>query len=257
VFRVKYYEQLIDMGCFSKADIAALTGNEHTANSLLYAYKKRGLIENVRRDLFVAISLETKQPIPNRYVIASNIADSAYVTHHSAFEYYGYANQVYYDVYVASGSRFREFEYDGLAYKHVTSAFNAGVDEKKDGVSVTDMERTVIDSINDFEKIGGLEELLRCLDLVPHLDAARLTAYLNAYNKGFLYQRAGYLLEHFKGPLKLPEEFFNQCQRAVPKSKRYLYQGLMAEQHTLDSNWRLFVPVDLSAVIKKGGVFIE
>jgi len=45
------------------------------------------LIDNVRRDLFVAISFETKQPVPNRYAIASKAAPSAYVAYHSAFEY--------------------------------------------------------------------------------------------------------------------------------------------------------------------------
>ena len=48
---------------------------------------------------------------------------------------------------------------------------NVGVVEPRttQGVRVTDLERTVIDSIKDFEKIGGLEELMNCLSLVHYL----------------------------------------------------------------------------------------
>jgi predicted transcriptional regulator of viral defense system len=111
---MKYYEQLVDLGCFTRDDVEAITGNRETAHSVIEAYKKKRLIESVRRDLFVAMSLETKQPVPNRYAIASHAAPGAYVAYHSAFEYHGLANQVYYEVYSASQSRFREFEHDGL-----------------------------------------------------------------------------------------------------------------------------------------------
>ncbi|MCD4714152.1 MAG: hypothetical protein K8R73_12775 [Clostridiales bacterium] len=32
------------------------------------------------------------------------------------------------------------------------------------GIRITDMERTVVDSIRDFNKMGGFEELLNCLE---------------------------------------------------------------------------------------------
>ncbi len=46
--------------------------------------------------------------------------------------------------------------------------------------------------------IGGLEELLRCLSLVPLVNEDRLLAYLPLYNRQFLYQKTGYVLQHFK-----------------------------------------------------------
>ena len=254
---MKYYEQLIEKGCFSRTDAEVLTGNEDAADSLLFSYKKKGYIDCVRRNLFVAISLETKQPVVNRYVIASNIATDAYITHHSAFEYYGYANQVYYEVYTAAKTRFRGFEYDGITYRRVAPNINSGVDTKRDGTRVTDIERTVIDSINDFEKIGGLEELLHCLSLVPSLNEEKLFNYLDEYDKRLLYQRTGYILEHFKDELKLSEGFFTTCKSTIPKSKQYFYKGLQHESHHLAKGWRLFVPENLLAIINKGGAFVE
>lgn len=38
------------------------------------------------------------RPVANRFQIASAIHSSSYVSHHSAFEYYGITDQTYYDV---------------------------------------------------------------------------------------------------------------------------------------------------------------
>jgi predicted transcriptional regulator of viral defense system len=252
---MKYYEQLVDLGCFSRKDVAKLTGSVDSAHALLAAYKKKRLIEGARRDLFVAMSLETKQAVPNRFAIASHITHNACITHHSAFEYYGYANQVFFEVYVASSERFRKFEYDGVTYRQSPPCLNIGVKEKN-SVRVTDIERTVIDSIRDFEKIAGLEEILRCIEMIPYLDGDKLLLYLAGYNLYFLYQKAGYILEHFKEPLKLPEKFFEACKNKITKSKRYLYHGLLDEQNILNKDWMLFVPKNLLSVTKKGDGYI-
>ena len=107
---MKYYEKLLALGCFSKADLESITGSEAAAKWLCREYQKKGYIERVKRDLYVAISLETQQPIANRYAIASHISNDAVVSYHSAFEFYGYANQVFYETHVTSESRFRDFD---------------------------------------------------------------------------------------------------------------------------------------------------
>jgi len=250
---LKYYKELTELQCFTRADVERITGNEETANSLLTNYQKKGYIESVKRNLYVAVSMETNQAVPNRYRIASNIADGAYISHHSAFEYYGCANQVFYEVYVSGNKRFEQFEYDDVAYRYVAPRISVGVDEKPDGVRVTDIERTVLDSINDFEKIVGLEELLRCLELIPHINGEKLLEYLERYGKQFLYQKAGYILNHLKNDLRLSDRFFEVCERRVSKSVRYFYGGIEHEQNVFDNRWQLFVPKNLINILSQGG----
>lgn len=187
---MKHYEKLLELGCFSKNDLEQITGSEAAAKWLCREYQKKGYIERVKRDLYVAISLENQQPIANRYVIASHISNDAAVSYHSAFEFYGYSNQVFYETQVTSESRFRDFEYDGVTYRRIAPRITGGITEIN-GTRVTTLERTVIDSVNLFEKIGGLEELLRCLALIPTLDEATLLACLAEYESGFLYQKTG------------------------------------------------------------------
>jgi predicted transcriptional regulator of viral defense system len=252
---MKYYEKLVDLGCFSLNDAQSLTGNRRTAQSILDSYKKKGLIECVRRDLYVAISLETKQPVPNRYAIASRAAPGAYVCYHSAFEYHGLANQVYYEVYAAAESRFREFTHNGVTYRHVPSPSENGIETKVDGVRVTDLERTVVDGINDYEKSGGLEELLRCIGMIPFLNPVKLLGYLRGFNKTILYQKAGYILEQYRDAMKLPDSFFDELRSVAPQSKRYLYSGLQREPHILSKSWAMYVPEDFLSLTRKGEFF--
>jgi predicted transcriptional regulator of viral defense system len=250
---MRYYESLVDLQCFSRADVERLTQNKYAADFLIKDYKRKGYIDSVRRNLFVAMSMETKQAAASRYRIASGILRGNYISHHSAFEYYGCANQVFYEVYVSGEGRFAHFEYDDVTYRYVAPRIGLGVVQKGDGVRVTDMERTILDSINDFEKIGGLEELLRCLELIPYVDENNLLRYLQAYDKQILYQKAGYILNHLQKQLRLSDSFFEVCESMRKGSVRYLYHGIEYEPNTFNNRWGLVVPQDLMKLIMEGG----
>ena len=163
---MKYYKELAELGCFSQKELVQLLGSGSAAASLAAAYLKKGYVERIRRDLYATVSMETGQPIPTRYQIASKLAEDACISHHSAFEFYGYANQVFYEVYVDTESRFRSFEYDGVSYRRIAPHGTAQA-KLINGTRVVSVEQAVIDSIRDFEKIAGLEETLRCIQLIP------------------------------------------------------------------------------------------
>lgn len=117
---MKNHEKIIELGCFSLGELAKkLNCCIPTATSIIQKHLKNGYIERVRRDLYVAISIETKQPVLSRYQIGNHLADDAYLSHHSAFEVFGYANQVFYEVYVATQTRFTDFVYNGILYTKI------------------------------------------------------------------------------------------------------------------------------------------
>ncbi len=247
---MELYKKLVALRCFTHKDMVKLTGSESAAVWQIKNYLKKGYIERVRRDLYAVISLETGQAIPSRYQIASRVADDACITHHSAFEYYGYGNQVFYDVYFTTSKRVRPFSYDGVNYYTMVYHGNIGIIETSTNVRVTSLERTVIDSIADFEKIGGLEELLRCLFLIPSLDYNKLLDVLELYGRGQLYQKVGYILEELKNELSLPERFFVECEKRSSASKTYLFEK--QSDFTFHQRWKLFAPKNLRAIIDKG-----
>ena len=62
------------------------------------------------------------------------------------------------------------------------------------GVAVTNLERTIVDSIKDMDKISGIEEVVQNMESVHQMQEKRLLRYLELYKNQFLYQKIGYLL---------------------------------------------------------------
>ena len=247
---MELYKKLAALRCFTRHDLILLTGSESAAQWWIRTYLAKGYIERVRRDLYAVISLETEQPVPSRFQIASRAAADACVSYHSAFEYYGYANQVFYEVYISVPSRIRPFKYDGINYQPVIYQGSCGVVETDTGVCVTCPERTVIDCIADLSLAGGLEEFLRCLALIPSLEEGWLLKVLAMYRREQLYQKAGYILEAYRDDLMLSDAFFTECEKRISASKTYLtddHRGFV-----LHEKWKLYAPADLKALVNKG-----
>lgn len=246
---MKYYADMLDKKCFSFKEVERMVGgNRNTAKSLLRQYAQKGYIQQVKKNLYVAISIENGMPAATRYQIASNITSTSYVSHHSAFEYYGYTNQVSYEMNVSSDTVFGNFEYEGIDYTCISSRLSEGIIEQQ-GVRITDLERTTVDYIGDFYHIGGLEELLQSLEMISFLSEEKLLAYLELSDKAVLYQKAGYILEHFKDSLKLSEHFFEVCGLRKGKSKRYFTEP--TNHMMYNRRWGLMVPKDLLHVSRE------
>ncbi len=246
---MKYYEKMVELGSFCCSDVIKMTGSVNAAKFILASYTEKGLIERVRRDYYVAISLEAHQPVFNRYQIASNIYPDACLTHHSAFEAYGYANQIFYNVYFTCQKRVTDFFYNGVNYKQTRNHQNICT-AKKGNIKMTNIEQTVVDSIKDYEKIAGLEEVLRCIELIPVLDEKILLQCLENYNNGFLYQKCGYIFENLIGIDGLTDIFIKTCLKHASKSKKYLLRD--RNDLIFDKKWMLYVPVKLRSLIEKG-----
>ena len=245
------YAELSKTNTFSMTDVCNLVGNKKTASSLILRLSKKGLVKRIKNNIYTCVNVADGSVIASKYHISCAINDSAYLSHHSAFEYSGIANQVYYEMYISSSKRFTDFEFEGITYKYVASKLDAGVVEPKNtqGIRVTTLERTVVDSMKDYEKIGGLEELLNCISSVPYLDEKQIIAFLDAYNIQFLYQKAGFVLGHYKNELQISDEFIDYCKSKIGKSTRYLTK----DSCTYCTEWKLVVPDGLFGMTEQGG----
>lgn len=242
------YFELVKVPTFTMDYATKLIGNHNAARSAIARLAKDGLVEKIRNNLYTCLSSRGGTTIASKYQIASAITKTSCVSHHSALEYYGLANQVYYDVYVSSSVKFNDFEYGGLSYRFVPLKISIGIEELKysNGVRITDKERTVIDSIKDLDKISGLEEVMSALETLQDIDEEKLFKYLTAYNNQFLSQKVGYLFERSQSDLKLSNEFFLKCKKLAGKSKRYLTKENNKGKWV--KRWNLMVPEDMDMV---------
>lgn len=246
------YFEMMKHPVFSVEDLSEYYSNYESARSAVKSMVKKGLAVKIRNNMYTCISGETNAPIANRFQIASSISSTSCVSHHTAFEYYGIMNQIYYDVYVSSLTFFRDFSFDGYTYKCIKNEVSEEIEtpQYSGGIRVSSLERTVVDSIKDMDKIAGQEELLENLQACSKLNEEKLVNYISLYSTQFLWQKTGFLLSLFKDKLGLSEGFFDICKQKSGKSHRYISPHLYDGKY--DPDWQLIVS-EKSYEYKAGG----
>ena len=140
-------------------------------------------------------------------------------------------------------------EYDGVVYRRVERKQDLDVIQQGN-MRITSIEQTVVDSIRDFEKIAGLEEVIRCMMLVPGLNEQKVLECLARNNNGFLYQKCGYLFEEMQEEFHFSVNFFEACENGSSDAKRYLMKE--SQDNVFHKRWKLYAPASLKGLIDKG-----
>ena len=238
-----YYE-LLQYPIFSMKEVNGLYTSDRTARMALGKLLKENMVLKIRNGLYTCLSGENGGPVANRFQIASAITPSSY---------YGTADQVFYEVYVGSETRFHDFEFDGYTYHYVKEPMKEGIvfPEFGGGVRITDKERTITDSIKDMNLIAGLEEVLSCLVSVNSIDETKMLKYLTLYDNAFLYQKTGFIFSEYQRELGISDDFIKICKDRRGDSKRYLATGI--NEPAYSGEWKLVYPKNIKR-IKNGGL---
>ena len=211
-------------------------------------YLEKGYIKRINRDLYGFVSPETEECAVDKFLIASNITDTSFVSHHSALEFYGYCNQVYRYVNVSSLSKFNDFDFEGNHFSLIKVATDNFVDSIL-GVRVASIERTIVDCIKDSEKYCELEETLASIDMLPYVSSKVLLSYMEELGSKILYKKIGVIMSLFKEKFNIPHSFFEKCHEVSDSVKGYF--GKNKEALTYSSEWKMFIPKDLGCLIRK------
>ena len=100
------YFELLKTPIFKVEDVNKYYNNVDSARSAIKRLMKENMVVRIRNNMYTCISGETGQPIANRFQIACNITPTSYISHHTAMEDYGITNQVFYEVYVSSYTKY-------------------------------------------------------------------------------------------------------------------------------------------------------
>ncbi|MUU05802.1 MAG: hypothetical protein EP150_13040 [Prevotella copri] len=102
-----------------------------------------------------------------------------------------------------------------------------------------------MDCFDRIDRAGGIEELLHCMEGIVLLNEERLIDYLARYDKAFLYQKTGYLLERIKEQANISESLLELCRAKGTKSVKWLTNN--EESDTFVNKWRMYVPQELTS----------
>lgn len=244
---MKYYPALAEMGCFTLADLTQLTGHIEYAKWIASEYISKRYIERVRKNLYVAINGGTMEPIPNRYQIASRLTYDAAIAYRTAFEFYGFLSDTT-DMYVLTPYRFRDFSYRGNTFRYLKPRLEPqfGVVTNSSGVTVTTIERTVVDCIDLLGKAITLHDLLASISQISTFDTTKMIKCLEKYNKQFLWQKTGFILQYHSS---IPDSssFFAICKQHTPPDKTYLYDR--RSHFKFYKDWNIIAPDNFSDIL--------
>lgn len=243
---MKYLGMLSKIKIFNYDTLVKIVGNNNLANATIQNYLKKGFVKRIRRDLYTAISLETDGPLADKFLIGSNITKSSFISHHSAFEFYGYYNQVYNTVTVSSLTPFNSLEFEKNAFVPIHTKSSSFVETIR-GVRVASIERTIVDSIKDLGKYSDLEETLNCIKMIPYIAIDDIAKYLEEISSKMLYKKAGLILSLFKEQFNIPESFFQKCHDMSDSVKGYFDTNKKA--HVYNKEWKIFAYKDLNSYI--------
>ena len=249
---MKYYDEILDLGAFTKKDIEKVIQNPKTAESFLSRSLKKGYIKRVKHNYYVAMDIVNNSPLYNKYTIATKLDDSNYVSYHSALEYRGLNNQVFRELVYSGNNRVNDFEFEYITYHFVQSKCDLQIESNYDGVKITGIERTMIDCIDRIDLAGGIEEIYRAFNNIHNISEDKLLEILHFYDKKVLYQRTGYILETFKTNLGISDTFLDYIQSKIGSSKCYLNTSKKTSNTRLDKKWNICVPRYISTILSKG-----
>jgi predicted transcriptional regulator of viral defense system len=195
---------------FTTAEAAEITGlATPLASSLLHKARKRGLVSQVKRGLFVIVPAElgsSTEYFGNPYLIVRYLVGDApyFLSHGTAMELHRIVTQPQLVICVSSTKRIPNQVLHGTAYRFVLVKPKDFFGHKKhwiakqEPVEISDLERTVLDGLRHPELCGGITDVAKGI-WMRHEDIhiAKLLEYAGCLNVGSVYRRLGYLLELF------------------------------------------------------------
>ena len=223
--------------------------SDRSIRNVLYRMKRDGRLRALAKGVYTGAFAATP---PNRYVVPGKLRRDAVVAFHSALELHGFANQVFQTVYYLSAQPRKDLVFDGTTYHCVTPPrrlpgarrLEFQVEETPDHVRVTGRERSIVDCLMFLEYSGGVEEVDRCLAMLPSFNFETGLAYLKLLRRPWLYARLGYLLDRHADKLFFFGTWRDSMLRRLPRGVAYL--GPKRSGYRWVPTWNLMVPETLA-----------
>jgi predicted transcriptional regulator of viral defense system len=238
---------------FTLADAENITGLRATsARTLVHKLVGRGVATRLRPGVFQLVPPELgreSQYLGNPYVVARELMGGKpyYLSHASAMDIHDMVTQPQLDVRVTSPRAMRGRSILGTQFRFIRCKpehFFGTMDHwvtKQEKVTVSDLERTVLDGLRQPEYCGGVTEVAKGLGIRrADMDMARLVEYALRLNVGAVMRRAGFLMEVYNLGTAAERERLRGCVTGTYS----LLDPVMPPQGKHAVRWHLRLNVD-------------
>jgi len=233
---------------FTISDAQRILGKAYNETTdLLSELVKRKVITRLKAGKFLIIPQQLgkgERYLGNWYVAGKEIVNSKryYVSFYSAMHYWGMLTQPLLKIYIATPKR-QVVPYemkDRLVFVFVNEKSIWGIKEEwvtpNEKVRISDIEKTIVDSLTHPEYCGGITEIAKGLWLVKErIEYKKLQDYIRKHNKNVVAKRLGYILEILD--IKQPELIDQLREHAKVRYDKF--DPNLSEKRIDKNKWRL------------------
>jgi predicted transcriptional regulator of viral defense system len=247
---------------FGRAEFAHAVGRypgDRAVTELLKYHLGTGNIRRVARGVFASVPKGALPPTGNvdRFLAASRLRIGAAIAYRSALELHGCATTGMNEVQIIARGEPGLLATTGFACRFVTPPRHHSpteglttVDRQGLAITVTTLERTLVDVFDRYDLAGRAEDLFQSLDLVVEREAPLAFDALveiatrcgNATAAGAL----GYWLDRERRRLGVPDAVIEDLRSLAPRHARYAL-GATPGQGRAATGWHVILPGDIIA----------
>jgi len=218
-------------------DAASVLGvSRADAAKILARWTKQGLLRRVGRGAYVSVPIElieSSQVIEDPWVLVPALFGPAYVGGWTAAEHWDLTEQIFREIFVFTARPLRD-------RRRVSGIFGKkAVWRLHTKVLVSDIDRTMLDLLDDPSVGGGIQHVADCFERYlqqKESRTGRLIEYADRLGNGAVFKRLGFLCERLGTVPDLEEE----SRARLTKGHAMLDPKLRGDR--LITRWKLRVP---------------
>lgn len=253
-------QELLKQGkrVFRSLDVCRILDKDaHGAADLLSEMVSRGVLFRIKPGLFFIVPLESSEGvIGNWYITAREIMSGKpyYIGYYSAMSLHGMATHPVKDVFVVSSARCQNRKVAGVPFLFLYADPRKFFGMSKhwltssDQISVSDLERTLIDCLSRPDLCGGVAEVAKGMWLKrKHLDWNKAVDYAIRFGVYATSKRLGFLME--KLGLGSPEEI-GRLKAFTDLSRAYvsLDPSVPGGKERFQSRWKIRINFNIDEI---------
>jgi len=202
--------------------------NRQAVIKLLHDLLRRKVVARIKSGVYLILQAGQEHiHLKNWPIIAKALAKphDYFISYYAAMRLHGMTTHPLFNIQITSSKRRRDKSFSNIDYhfiycapKHFWGNEKRWV-TKQNNVLVSDLERTILDSLERPELCGGLKEIIRGIwSKHKDIDTKKLIAYSIKYRTRAPIQRLAYILE----TLNLHTELLKPLQKITASAQSYI-----------------------------------
>ena len=210
---------------------------------------KTGYLQLIKKRIY----LNTEFQSVDKFLLAKKVVPDGIIGYHSALELHGFAQSSYNTVHIITDKPynvkpFTAYTIDYKSVKQDTSFGKTNIVRSSEEVSVTDIEKTLIDCIDKLKYAGGFEEYFKSISSISYINEKKIIKYLKKYDKVALHHKVGFMLEYFKDKWHITDYTLKSMLSGISLLNT-VYLDPANKEIKYNSKWNLYIPKNFEALI--------